>query len=211
MSHEMRALTVVQVRGVPWWGVLSAAVTPVLLIGGWTVAAQLQPQPFDPVRQSVSTLAGEGASDSWVMTLTFIIVAICYILTAVALRPAARTGRVVLVAAALAGILVAVSPEAAPGSFSLSHAVWSAAGFALLAAWPLGACRSGRGVPWGLRPTPSFAAVAVITVLTAWFLVELVAGGGQLGLSERVLGVAQATWPFLVAASCQLNRSRLSI
>ncbi len=211
MRHDMKALTVVQVRGVPWWGVLSAAVTPVVLIGGWTVAAQLQSQPFDPVRQSVSTLAGEGASDTWVMTLTFIVVAICYLTTAVALRPAARAGRVILIAAALAGILVAFSPVAAPGGFSLSHALWSAVGFALLAAWPLGACRSGRGIPWGLRPTPSFAAVAVIAVLTAWFLVELVAGGGQLGLAERVLGVAQATWPFLVVASCQLHRSRLSI
>jgi hypothetical membrane protein len=207
----MRALTVVQVRGVPWWGVLSAAVTPVLLIGGWTVAAQLQPQPFDPVRQSVSALAGKDATDSWVMTLTFIAVAICYITTAVALRPAARTGRIVLIAAALAGILVAVSPQAAPGGFSLSHAVWSALGFALLAAWPLGAYRPGNGIPWGLRPTPSFAAVGAIAVLTAWFLVELVTGGSELGLAERVLGIAQATWPLLVVTSCQVDHSRLIV
>ncbi len=207
----MRALTVVQVRGVPWWGVLSAAVTPVLLIGGWTVAAHLQVQPFDPVKQSVSTLAGQGATDSWVMTLTLIAVAICYFTTALALRPAARTGRLVLIAAAMAGILVALSPVAAPGGFSLSHAVWSALGFALLAAWPLGAYRSGRGVPWGLRVTPTFAAVGIIVVLTGWFLVELVTGGGELGLAERLLGIAQATWPLLVVISCQLNRSRLSI
>jgi hypothetical membrane protein len=207
----MRALTVVQVRGVPWWGVLSAAVTPVMLIGGWTVAAHLQAQPFDPVRQSVSTLAGHGATDSWVMTLTLIAVAICYFTTALALRPAARTGRLVLIAAAMAGILVALSPVAAPGGFSLSHAVWSAVGFALLAAWPLGAYRSGPGVPWGLRVTPTFGAVFIIVVLTGWFLVELVTGGGELGLAERVLGIAQATWPLLVVISCQLNRSRLSI
>jgi hypothetical membrane protein len=207
----MRALTVVQVRGVPWWGVLSAAVTPVLLIGGWTVAAHLQAQPFDPVRQSVSTLAGHGATDSWVMTLTLIAVAICYFTTALALRPAARTGRLVLIAAAMAGILVALSPVAAPGGFSLSHAVWSAVGFALLAAWPLGAYRSGPAVPWGLRVTPTFGAVFIIVVLTGWFLVELVTGGGELGLAERVLGIAQATWPLLVVISCQLNRSRLSI
>ncbi|MGN6792535.1 MAG: DUF998 domain-containing protein [Streptosporangiaceae bacterium] len=198
-------------RGVPWWGVLSAAVTPVCLIGGWTVAAELQPRPFDPVRQSVSALAGAGSADSWVMTLTFIVVAICYITTAVALRPAARTGRVALVAAALAGMLVAASPQAAPGSFSFAHAVWSALGFTLLAAWPLGAYRSGPGVPWALRPSASFAAVASTAVLTAWFLLELVTGGGSLGLAERVLGIAQATWPLLVVASCQLDRSHLSI
>ena len=207
----MRALTVVQVRGVPWWGVLSAALTPFLQIGGWTLADQLQPQPFDPVRQSVSYLASMAATDRWVMTLTFIVVAICYITTALALRPAARTGRLVLIAAALAGFLVAANPVAAPGSFSLAHALWSALGIALLAAWPLGAYRSGPGVPWALRPAASFAAVGVIVVLTAWFLVELLTGGGQLGLAERVVGVAQATWPLLVVASCQLNRSRLSI
>jgi hypothetical membrane protein len=211
MSHDIRVLTVVQVRGVPWWGVFSAALTPVLLIGGWSVAARLQPQPFDPVRQSVSSLAGEGATDSWVMSLTFIVVANCYIATAMALRPAARAGRAVLIAAALAGILVAASPQAAPGGFSLSHAVWSALGFALLAAWPLAACRPGPGVPWGLRPTPSFAAVGAIAFLTAWFLLELVSGGGEIGLAERVLGIAQASWPLLVVASCQLSRSRLSV
>ena len=54
--------TVVGVRDVPWWGVISSAATPVLLIGGWTVAAGLQPQPFDSIRQSVSTLAGPGVS-----------------------------------------------------------------------------------------------------------------------------------------------------
>jgi hypothetical protein len=179
----MRVLTVVQVRGVPWWGVLSAALTPFLQIGGWTVADQLQPQPFDPVKQSVSYLASTAATDRWVMTLTFIIVAVCY----------------------------AANPVAAPGSFSLAHALWSALGIALLAAWPLGAYRSGRGVPWALRPAASFAAVGVIVVLTGWFLVELLAGGGQLGLAERIVGIAQATWPLLVVASCQLNRSRLSI
>jgi hypothetical protein len=35
------------VRGVPWWGVVSSAVAPVLLAGGWTVAAGLQPRSFN--------------------------------------------------------------------------------------------------------------------------------------------------------------------
>lgn len=207
----MRAPTVEQVRDVPWWGVVSSAATPVLLIGGWTVAARLQPQPFDPVRQSVSALAGQGAADRWVMTLTFVAVAICYIVTALALRPAAPAGRLVLIAAAVAGMLVAASPQSAPGGFSLAHALWSSLGFALLTAWPLAAYRAGSDVPWALRPAPSISAVVVIAALTAWFLVELVAGGAILGLAERVLGVAQAIWPLLVVTSCQLVRSRLSI
>jgi hypothetical membrane protein len=202
---------VVQVRDAPWWGVASAAVTPVLQVGGWTIAAGLQPQPFDSIKQSVSSLAGQGAADRWVMTLTFVAVAICYIITALALRPAAPAGRFVLIAAALAGVLVAANPQAAPGSFSLAHALWSSLGFALLAAWPLAAYRAGSDVPWALRPTPSVGAVAVIAALTAWFLVELVVGGGMLGLAERVVGFAQATWPLLVVTSCQFDRSSLTI
>ena len=100
---------------------------------------------------------------------------------------------------------------AAPGSFSLAHALWAALGIALLATWPLGAYRSGPGVPWALRRPASVGAVVVIVVLTAWFLVELVAGGNQLGLAERVVGIAQAMWPLLVVASCQLTRRRLSV
>jgi hypothetical membrane protein len=207
----MRALTVVEVGDVPWWGVFSSAATPVVQVSGWTVAAWLQPEPFDPVRQSVSSLAGQGAADRWVMTLTFVVVAICYIGTALALRAAARTGRLALIAAALAGLLVAASPVAAPGSFSLAHALWAALGIALLATWPLGAYRSGPGVPWALRRPASAGAVVVIVLLTAWFLVELVAGGNQLGLAERVVGIAQAMWPLLVVASCQLTRRRLSV
>ena len=207
----MTAPTVVHVREVPWWGVVSSAATPIVLVVGWTIAAWIQPQPFDSIRQSVSSLAGQGAADRWVMTLTLVVVAIGYIVTALALRPAALAGRLVLVAAALAGLLVAASPQAAPGSFSLAHALWSSLGFALLAAWPLAAYRAGPDVPWALRPAPSIGAVTVIAALTAWFLVQLVAGGGVLGLAERVVGVAQGMWPLLVVTSCQFNRSRLTI
>jgi hypothetical membrane protein len=195
-------------RGVPWWGVISSAATPVLLIGGWTIAAGLQTQPFDSIRQSVSTLAGAGAANRWVMTLAFVVVAACYIATAVALRPAALAGRLVLIAAGLAGVLVAASPEAAPGTFSLAHAFWSALGFAFLGAWPLAARQQGPMVPWGLRPAAAVGASAVITVLLAWFVAELVTHGGQIGLAERLLGCAQALWPLLVVLSCLRSRAR---
>lgn len=187
----------------PWWGVISSATTPVLLVSGWTIAAHLQPQPFDPIRQSVSSLAGAGAADRWVMTLAFVVVAGCYITTAVALRPAALAGRLVLIAAGLAGVLVAVSPQAAPGGFSLAHAFWSALGFAFLGGWPLAARRPGPTTPWALRPAPAVCASAVIAGLLAWFLVELVTGGNDLGLAERALGCAQAVWPLLVVLSCR--------
>jgi hypothetical protein len=58
-------------------------------------------------------------------------------------------------------------------------------------------------VPWGLRPAVSAGAVAVLVALLAWFGVELITAGGQVGLAERVFGAGQALWPLAVVASCQ--------
>ena len=118
----------------PWWGLVSSAAAPALLVGGWTEAARLQPRPVDPVADPVSTLAAVGSADRWVMTLTFAVVGVCYIVTAVALRPAGAAGRLILAAGAAAGMLVAVNPLPAHGG-SPSHALWASVGFAALAVW----------------------------------------------------------------------------
>lgn len=55
----------VALRAVPWPGVVSSAASPVLLIGGWTLAAALQPPSFNPVTDTVSALAAIGATDRW--------------------------------------------------------------------------------------------------------------------------------------------------
>ena len=197
-----------RVQQVPWWGVASSAAPPVLLVGGWTAAAKLQPHHFDSVRQSVSTLARTGAADRWVMTLALVVAAVCYMVTGLGLRPAASAGRLILVTGGFAGLLVAASPQPALDGFSLAHAVWSAVGFTLLAAWPLGARRRGPAVPWALRPSVATVAVGVIALVLAWFIAELIAGGEQIGLAERVLGEVQALWPLLVVLSCRLSRHR---
>jgi len=106
--HRMAFAYRSYVRDVPWWGVVSSAAAPVLLVSGWTAAASLQPR-FDPVAGTVSALAAQGATDRWVMTLTFLVVGGCYIVTALALRPAGATGRLILIAGAVAG-LARVSP-----------------------------------------------------------------------------------------------------
>jgi len=191
---------------VPWWAVASSAAAPALLTSGWAVAGELQTGHYDPIRQSVSVLAALGATDRWVMTLAFVITGFCYLATGIGLRPAAPAGRLILVAAGLVGLLVAASPEPGNGGFSLAHALTSTAGFTLLAAWPLGAWQWGSAVPWALRPVVSGSAVAVMVVVLAWFLAELAAGGGQLGLAERVAGEVQAVWPLIVVLSCRLSR-----
>jgi hypothetical membrane protein len=171
------------------------------MVGGWTVATRLQPPSFDPVADTVSALAAVGAADRWVMTLTFVLVAVCNIVTAAALRPASVPGRLILVAGAAAGALVALNPDHFGGS--VQHALWATIGFAGMALWPAGAWRRGSSVPWGLRPAVCAGAVAVLLALSAWFGAELTTGAGEAGLAERIAGVAQALWPFAVVLSCR--------
>jgi hypothetical membrane protein len=186
---------------VPWWGVISSAAAPVLLVGGWTAAASLQPR-FDPVADTVSALAAPGATDRWVMTLTFLVVGGCYLVTALALRPAGPAGRLILIIGALAGMLVAANPEHPNDAYPLPHIIAASLGFAGLVTWPAGAWRRGPATPWGLRPAVAAAAVAVLAALVAWFVADLVLGLGQAGLAERVAGAAQALWPLAVVLSC---------
>ena len=187
--------------GAPWWGVISSAAAPLLLVAGWTVAALLQPRSFDAVSGTVSALAAVGAADRWVMTLAFALAGACEVITGLALRPAGPPGRLILMAGGAAVVLVAANPEHAGGS--LSHAFWAGVGFAALVAWPGAAWRRGPSVPWGLRPAVSASAVAILVGLLAWFLLDLVTGGGHAGLAERVMGVTQAAWPLAVVLSCR--------
>ena len=188
-------------RGVPWWGVVSSAAAPVLMVAGWTVAAGLQ-RSFDPVADTVSALAAPGAADRWVMTATFVVVGACYFITGLGLRPARVPGRLLLMAAAVTGVLVAANPEQPGTNLPVPHMIWGAVGCAALVAWPAGAWRRGPSVPWGLRPAVSASVVAVLLALLAWFGTELITRGGQAGLAERIFGAAQALWPLMVVLSC---------
>jgi Protein of unknown function (DUF998) len=122
MSPGRPAPNVMTVRNVPWWGLLSSGAAPVLMLGGWMVATSLQPRFVDPVAETVSALAAVGAAERWVMTVTFLAVGVCYIATGLALRPAGAAGRLILVAGAGVGMLVAAFPQPADGG-SLLHAI----------------------------------------------------------------------------------------
>jgi hypothetical protein len=115
MSPGRRAPNVMTVRNVPWWGLFSSGAAPVLMVGGWTVATSLQPRSVDPVAETVSELAAVGAAERWVMTATFLAVGLCYIATGLALRSAGAAGRLILVAGAGVGMLVAAFPQPADG------------------------------------------------------------------------------------------------
>lgn len=203
----------------PWWAVLSSGAAPVVLIGGWTVAADRQGGGFDPVAQTISALAADYATDRWLMTAALAGLGICHVITAAGLRVAAGPGRVVLAVGGVATVLVAVFPQPVQGD-SIPHLVFAGINFTALAVWPAlawrragGAALCGPGtsrepgtarrsrsrVPLALRPAVSVTAAVVLVGLLGWFAGTL--GSDVVGLSERVLAGTQACWPLVVVLS----------
>ena len=191
----------------PWWGVLSASAA-LVLAGGFTVATAPQPPSFNWVASTISTLTEREAADPWVMTAAFAVTGACEMVTALALRPAAMPGRLILAAAGAASVLVAANPEHVGGS--PMHGLWAGVAFMAMIAWPAGAWRRGPSVPWGLRSAVSAAAVATLLALLAWYLMELTTKGGTTGLAERVMGTAEVAWPLAVVLSCRLTGTTVS-
>ncbi|GAB2980998.1 DUF998 domain-containing protein [Streptomyces pseudoechinosporeus] len=187
-------------RLVPRWALLSSGCAPVLLAGGWAIAAVLEGPAYDPATRTISVLAAYGASGFWVMTGGLLALGACHLLTAWGLRAAALAGRVALAGGGAATLGVALFPAPSSGG-SLGHGFVAAVGFALLAVWPVLAADRGGTAPWGLRPAPSFAATTLMAVGAAWFLIELHRHGAA-GVAERVVTSIQSLWPFVVVASC---------
>jgi len=184
-------------RRTPWWGLVSATAAPVLLVGGWTLAATRQRGGFDPVRDTISALAARDADDRAVMTTALVGLGLCHLTTALALRRAAPPGRVVLAVGGAATVLVAAFPLPTGDGRSAAHTAAAGTAFVALAAWPLLARRPGADAVLSSRG--SVAAGAALLGLVGWFFVELVAGTGRVGLSERAAAGAQSAWPLAVA------------
>ncbi|HTA10770.1 MAG TPA: DUF998 domain-containing protein [Streptosporangiaceae bacterium] len=194
----------------PWWGVVSSVLAPVLLIGGWTAAADLQPIPFDPVSRSISALAAQGMPYRWLITTALLGVGACHIATGLALRPAAEAGRVMLVFGGVSGLLIATNPQHSH-SGSVPHVIFSATGAVLMALWPLAGMRQAAGTPFALRPSAAWAYGLVTLGLLLWFTGQL-ANGTELGLAERAVTADQSIWPLVVVVSVLLTqRSRAPV
>ncbi len=183
----------------PWWGVVSSVLAPVILISGWTIAAYLQPVPFDAIRRSISALGAVGMPYRWVITLTLVGVGICHATTGFALRPAAESGRVLLIVGGISSILIAVNPQPRHGG-SLAHEAFSLVGVVVMTLWPVASIRRDAGAPLGLRARAAYAVTAVTLAVLLWFTVELF-NGPELGLAERTITADQSLWPLLVVLS----------
>jgi hypothetical membrane protein len=193
---------------VPWLGIASSGLAPVLLIVSWTVAADLQPTPFDAVSRSISTLAMPGMPYRWIVTAGILGVGICNVVTGLALRAAADSGRLLLIAGGVCSMLIAVNPQHPHGG-SLPHETFSLLGVLIMTLWPVAAIRRTPGAPAGLRPGVANAAAGLNLALLLWFAAELF-NGPQLGLAERAVAADQALWPFIVVISVVAARPRAS-
>jgi hypothetical protein len=198
-------------RGVPPWALVSAALSPVLLVTGWGVAGAVQPADYSPMRQTVSVLAGHGGAHRWIMTWALVAVACCHLVTAAglrALRPAARAG---LVVAGLAALGVSACPEPAHGS-TPQHLAFTAVGALTIAVWPAFATLrewGGLGVPAVLSARGAGVATAVFVALLLWLFAET-RNLGTLGLAERLSSGVQTTWPLVVGVAAHRAAARVA-
>ena len=192
-------------RRIPWWTLVSSAGAPVLLIGGWTVAAGLQPAGYDSIRDTISALAGHGATDRWVMTAGLAGLGVCHLVTSLGLRPAALPGRFALAIGGIATLFVSALPLPRVGT-SHAHGLVALVAFVALAAWPALAIRRENHNTLGVRT--GAAATTTLLVIVIWFGLSLWSGH-LVGLSERCAAGAEALWPLLVVLSV-MRRARPS-
>lgn len=186
------------------WTVLSASGAVVLLIGGWLLAGALQPASYDWVRDTISVLAGFRAHDRWLMSIAFVGIGLCHLVTAAGARAVGGSGRATLGLAGVATAALAGVPLPAYGR-SAAHTVVATVSFVALALWPvLGVRRDG---PHVLRPAVAGAATVVMLGLLGWFVFGDPATSG---LAERAGTTAQAVWPLIVVLALRAGGSSLS-
>ncbi|MEV4695067.1 DUF998 domain-containing protein [Micromonospora echinospora] len=201
-------------RAVPSWAVATAAAAPALLVAGWTVAGARQGPEYDPVRDTISELAGEGATDPWLMGGALVLLGCCYAATAAALHAAGLPSRFLLVLGGLATVALIAFPRPQVGG-SPAHGVTATVAVLALSLWPAGsALRLPRRVPravaaspagrppWAFRRPVALAVTAVLLALFGWSVVE-VTGGSRTGLAERVAALAVTLWPLAAVLSAR--------
>ncbi|WP_405434035.1 DUF998 domain-containing protein [Micromonospora sp. NBC_00617] len=199
-------------RAVPNWGVATAVAAPVLLVGGWTVAGARQPAGYDPVRDTISELAGHHATDSWIMITSLLLLGCCYLAIAAVLHAAGLPSRFLLAVGGVATIALVAFPRPAVGG-SLRHGIAATIAVLALALWPAGsALRLPRGPdaahsrapqpPWAFRRGVALSATIVLLALFGWFAFE-VTSGSRTGLAERVTAVGVSLWPLLAVLSAR--------
>lgn len=185
-----------QDRPPPAWVLVTAGLSPLLVTGAWLAAGAVQPA-YSPVRDTVSALAGQGATHPWIVTGALFAVGGCYLATAMGLTGLRIPARILLALAGLCAIGIAASPEPVAGS-TPQHLAWTALGAATITVWPAFTVRRGPRQPAVLTARGAAVVTVLFAALLGWLLAET-RDGTMLGLSERVMSAVMTTWPFIVA------------
>ena len=182
--------------GRPRTAMLSATVGVLALVGGWTWAAAVQPGGFDGGNESISALAGPGTPHRWIMTTALVLTGLAHLVTAWALVPGRRTGRILLAAGGVATLAVAALPllprararrrSTPPSPRCRSRCSRCGRGFA---ARPDG--------PVALERRVAQPAAVVLALAVASLAIGL--GGAALGVHERVVAFLTVAWPLVTA------------
>jgi hypothetical membrane protein len=192
---------------VPAWAVGAAALSEVLLIGGWMMAGALQSASYSPMQQTMSDLAGQTATDPWVMTAALFGVGSCQLATGIGLTRVPAVARILLLLAGLSTIGVAASPEAATGP-TLRHLVFAVSCVVATMVWPVFVGRREPNQPQVLSIYSTVVVTALFAGLSGWLLITT-QGGPDLGLVERLTSSVQGLWPLIVAVA--LRRAETSL
>ncbi|MGV8967258.1 MAG: DUF998 domain-containing protein [Cellulomonas sp.] len=191
----------------PRWALPAAVLAPIGMIGGWTLAAAVQGPGFDPVHDTISALATQAATAPVIMTVGLLLTGIGHGTTAVALRPAALPGRILLATGGVATALVAALPVDA---YPRAHGACAAVAFGALSVWPAAASR--RGATGALSPVSGAVISGALLALLVWFVVELQGlgpdAGAATGLAERAVAGAQALVPLGIVLALRRGRGR---
>jgi hypothetical protein len=186
-------------RSVPGWAVVTAALTPVVLVGGWLAAGALQPSYYSPAQQTMSALAGQTGTDPWVMTSALFLVGASQIATAGGLTGVRLPARILLLVTGLCTIGVASSPDPAAGPTPL-HLAFAVSCVFTTAIWPALVAQRPPAPTWIVSIYGCTVVTAVFAVLSGWVLFATF-GAGELGLAERVTSAALGLFPLVVALS----------
>jgi hypothetical membrane protein len=188
------------------WAAVSAALAPLVMIGGWLVAETLQPPSYSPLQSSISGLASLVATDRWIVTGALYLVGACYLVTAACLPGVRMPARIVLLTAGISSAGIADSPQPVQGT-NPQHLVWTVLGAVAIAVWPAFTASRAPAQPLILRPRGAAAVTVVSVALLAWLTAET-QGGSDLGLAERLVTGTQVTWPFIVLLALRIAKVR---
>lgn len=187
---------------IPQWALVSAVAAPITIVGAWTLAASLQDDGYDPVRDTLSWLATRAAVAPMVGACGFAATGVAHIITAAGLRPVPLAGRMVLGTGGLAMVGVALMPT---DRAHVAHMGAAAVSFVAMATWPA-AARDAAGIG-RLAPWSGVAAASGMAAMLGWYMLELQklmpSKGSKTGLAERAVAVAQALWPLAVVVAAR--------